>query len=75
MTDKEKKRNQLKYYARYSGMATEMFGLILVLVFAGLYVDKKMDNPKNYVTAFLVLVGVIGYLYKLYVELTKSGKK
>jgi hypothetical protein len=56
-------------------MAMEMFGLILILVLAGQYVDKKMGNPKSYVTAILVIVGLFGYLYKLYIQLTKPGKR
>ena len=39
-------------------MAMEMFGLILVLVLAGQYIDNKMGNAKSYVTAILVIVGV-----------------
>ena len=56
-------------------MAMEMFGLILVLVLAGQYIDKKMENPKSYVTAALVIIGLFGYLYKLYLQLSKPGKE
>jgi uncharacterized membrane protein YiaA len=75
LIDSDKKRKQFREYARYSGMAAEMFVLLLVMVLLGRYIDRKMDNPKNYVTAVLVLIGLGGYLYKLYVQLSKNGKK
>lgn len=71
MMEQEDKRKQLKTYARYSGMAAEMFGLLIVMVIIGKKLDAWMENQKAYMTALLVFVGSAGYLYKLYLELTK----
>lgn len=75
LVKKDKKRKQFREYTRYSGMAAEMFVLLLVMVLLGRYIDRKMDNPKNYITAILVLIGLGAYLYKLYLQLSKSDKK
>lgn len=73
--DKDQKRKQLKTYTRYSGMAAEMFGLIILMVFIGQRVDKWMENEKSYVTALLVVLGLSAYLYKIYIQLGKNDKK
>lgn len=75
LTKKNNKKQPFREYARYSGMAAEMFVLLLVMVLLGRYIDQKMANPKNYVTAVLVLLGLGGYLYKLYLQVSKNGKK
>lgn len=75
MSDKQDRKKQARDYVRYSGMAMEMFGLLLVLVLVGRYIDRWMGNEKNYVTAALTIIGLFGYLYKLYIQLIKPGKK
>lgn len=62
----------MRDYARYSGMATEMFGLLIVMVFIGRKLDHYLQNEKYYVTALLVVIGVCGYLYRLYIQVTKK---
>jgi hypothetical protein len=75
LTDNQQNKKNARDYVRYSGMAMELFGLLLILMLAGRYLDNRMGNPKQYVTAFLVTVGLIAYLYKLYLELTKARKQ
>jgi len=54
-------------------MAIEMFGLLVILVFLGRKVDVWMGNQKKIATAILVILGLAGYLYRLYLQL--SNKK
>ncbi|HEB62617.1 MAG TPA: AtpZ/AtpI family protein [Bacteroidetes bacterium] len=63
----------MKNYARYSGMAFELLALILIMVFAGKKLDAYFDNKKSFLTAALVVFGVIGYMVRLYYEITKKN--
>jgi len=63
----------VKNYARYSGMAFELLALILIMVFAGKKLDAYFDNKKSFITAILVVFAVVGYMVKLYYEITKKS--
>lgn len=65
----------MKDYIRYSGMAFELLVLLLILVFLGKKVDAWLGFSKPVAMIIFILLGVAGYLVKLYYELTKKKKK
>ena len=52
-------------------MAFELLVLILIMVFAGKKLDAYFGNKKSFITAILVVFAVVGYMVKLYYEITK----
>jgi len=57
--DHKKKSNQLNSYARYSGIAIQMFAIIGLGTFAGVKLDEKFPNKHNLYTLILSLTSVI----------------
>lgn len=55
-------------YTRYTGMAFELLAMILVMVFIGRKIDQWMHNSRPIALALLVLVGMVGYMIKIYYE-------
>jgi len=56
-------------------MAIEMFGLLLVMVFIGKKIDEYFQFEKSYATAVFVITGMFAYLYRMYLQLTKTKDK
>jgi len=75
LTTDDKRRKNVKTYARYSGMATEMFGLLIVMFFVGKKIDDYFENDRYIITALLLVAGLFLYLFRLYFQLNKSDKK
>ena len=55
----QKKANQLNTYAKYSGIAVQMFAIIGVGTFIGYKLDKKYPNEHNLYTLAGSLSSVI----------------
>lgn len=62
-------------YIKYSNLAFQFVGFILIGYFGGKFLDNKFNagNPP-YFTAALILFLIFGFLYKTYRELTKSDE-
>jgi F0F1-type ATP synthase assembly protein I len=58
---KELPRNT-RNWMKYSGMAVQMIGIMLVFVFSGIYLDKWLEMSPLF-TVVLALAGVAGGLY------------
>lgn len=43
-------------YLKYSGMAFQMVGTMLVGIFLGRWLDQKLQNPQPYFTALFALL-------------------
>lgn len=56
-------------YARYSGIAFKMAGIILIAGFVGLKADAAL-NSSPLLTVFLLLAGVGGAMYVVVKELS-----
>ncbi len=56
-------------YLKYSGLGFQFAALIFVAIFAGKWLDNKMDMTKPIFTLLLVVVFFGGFMYKLYKEL------
>ena len=63
-------KNNSKHYMRYAGLGFQMAAIF----FIGIYVGKKLDayfgNETPGITIFLIFFLFIGYMYKLYKELS-----
>lgn len=53
----------IKDFARYSGMAFQMIGIILVSTWGGIKLDKLMSFEKPVFTIILSLLGVFAAIY------------
>ena len=52
----------LKSYARYSGLAFQMIGTILLATFGGRYLDQRFDSSPTF-TIVLLLIGLVLAVY------------
>ena len=53
----------IRDFARYSGMAFQMIGIILVTTWGGIKLDKLMGFDKPVFTIILSLLGVFAAIY------------
>lgn len=53
----------IKYFARYSGLAFQMMGIILVSTWGGMKLDKLTGWETPVFTIVLSLLGVFGAIY------------
>ena len=61
----------VKNFARYSGMAFQMFGIILVTTWGGMKLDKLAGNNKPVFTIILSLLGVFAAIYTVIKDFIK----
>jgi hypothetical protein len=66
---KGKKKKPVVNYMQYMGLAFQLFIMLGLLIFAGKWLDNYFGFDKAYVTAFLPLIGLIAYFYKIIKEL------
>ena len=55
-----KKKDQLNSYARLSGLALQMLGIIAVGTYIGVKLDERYPNETNWFTLGLALFSVVG---------------
>ncbi len=70
--DKEKIKKSSSQYLKYSGLAFQLAGIILFSIYIGGKLDAWMNLEKPILTAVLLLVMFTGFIYKLYLDLTKD---
>ncbi|MGB1309139.1 MAG: AtpZ/AtpI family protein [Oceanihabitans sp.] len=58
-TNKKAPKNTLNKYAQYSGMAIQMFAIIIIGTYIGIKLDQKFPNKNNLFTVFVSLFAVI----------------
>ncbi len=61
-----------KNYMRYSGMAFQIVGYIIVGIFLGKQLDKYFETSKPIFTALLSVVFLIAYFVKLVADLSRK---
>jgi len=61
--------NPSKDYLKYTGIAFQMFFLLLLGWFIGGYLDSLFEFDKPYLALLFMIILLIGYLYKLVKEL------
>ena len=60
---KDPAKKGIKDFARYSGIAFQMIGIILVATWGGTKLDKLAGNEKPVFTIILSLLGVFAAIY------------
>ncbi|MDA3892957.1 MAG: AtpZ/AtpI family protein [Salinivirgaceae bacterium] len=68
-------KKNLNKYARYSGLAFEMLGIIIFGVFAGQKLDEKRQAEFPLFTVILSLLGVFAALYLVINDVIKNETK
>ena len=71
---KEKPKNQLNSYARFSGIAIQMFAIIGIGSFIGVKLDEKFPNTHNHYTIILSLSSVIMAIVFVIKQITSASK-
>ncbi|MGE5420812.1 MAG: AtpZ/AtpI family protein [Chloroflexota bacterium] len=61
--DRKKLPDNLNTWAKYSGMAFQMFAIILITVWGGKKLDELAGNKTPVFTIILSLIGVFGAIY------------
>ena len=71
---KAKAKRKIKSYVKYSGLAYQLIGLLVVAIFLGLKADAYMGNEKEYITALACILVLFSFFYKVYVSLYGPSK-
>ncbi|MBK8622673.1 MAG: AtpZ/AtpI family protein [Saprospiraceae bacterium] len=67
-------RKSSKSYVQYTGLAFQLAGILLISIFAGKKLDIYFGFSKPYITAILSMVALVGFMYKLYLDLMKPSE-
>ena len=76
LPDKEKfnrANKRAQSYMRYSAIGFQMMGIILVGVYGGYYLDKKLEWNFPVFTLTLSLAGIGGAMYFLFKETSRNS--
>lgn len=68
----ERNRKKMYAYLKYSGLAFQMAGIVVISILLGKWLDGKFGFQKPFMTIFLVLFFFSAFMYKLYRELDKK---
>lgn len=71
--NKDNLSNKSRSYLKYSGIAFQLVGLLIVSIFLGKKIDAWLETEKAYFTALLVILVFSVYMYKLYIDLMKEN--
>lgn len=64
----------LKDWAKYSGMAFQMFATIFITTWGGVKLDKLADNKTPVFTIILSLLGVFAAIYSVLKDFMRKDK-
>lgn len=62
-------------YAKYSGIAFQMFAIIAIGAFVGVKLDDYLDNDNNLYTIIFSLVAVMLAIYSVIRQIIKMSKE
>ncbi|TPE45400.1 AtpZ/AtpI family protein [Pontibacter mangrovi] len=71
-TPERRRQDNIKPYVKYSGMAFQMIGALVLAAFAGQWLDGKLGNDKPWFTIALLLLAVISTMI---LTITSINKK
>ena len=71
-TDGDAQRKNVRAYLKYSGLAFQMAGVVIISLFLGKWTDKFFGLQKPLFTIILVLLFFSAFMYKLYKELSQK---
>ncbi|MHC2990881.1 hypothetical protein OB13_04525 [Pontibacter sp. HJ8] len=69
---KPKREDSFKSYLKYSGLAFQMIGALVLAAWAGGKLDEVMGNKNPWMTIVLLLVAVIASMVLVIVSLNKK---
>lgn len=67
-----KVKDRVAPYMKYTGLAFQLAGLIVIGILGGQWIDDKLGMEIPIVTILLTLLLFVGFMIKLYKELIKS---
>jgi len=59
-------------YLKYSGLAFQMFFILIAGWWIGAFLDKQIGWSESYLGGLLPVLFLIGFFYKLYIQLTNE---
>jgi len=68
----EQRQDNIKPYVKYSGMAFQMIGALVLAAFAGMKLDDYAGNDKPWFTIALLLVAVVATMVLTIVSISKK---
>ncbi|RIJ37469.1 AtpZ/AtpI family protein [Pontibacter oryzae] len=68
----QRRQDSIKPYVKYSGMAFQMIGALVLAAFAGQKLDDYMGNEKPWFTIALLLIAVISTMVLTIVSINKK---
>lgn len=72
---KNNRKKQLKNYARFSGIAIQMLGIIYLGNLLGEWLDGKYPNEKELYTKICTLIAVFLAMFSVIMQVTKISNK
>ena len=70
----QERQGQFKPYLKYSGLAFQMIGAMVLAAWAGMKLDEYVGNENPWLTILLLLVAVVASMVLVILSLTKKGK-
>ncbi|PRY14822.1 putative F0F1-ATPase subunit (Ca2+/Mg2+ transporter) [Pontibacter ummariensis] len=68
----ERREEGIKPYVKYSGMAFQMIGVLVVVALAGRKLDEYVGNEKPWFTIALLLIGVVASMVLTILSINKK---
>lgn len=68
----QRRQDNIKPYVKYSGMAFQMIGALVLAAFAGRKLDAYMGNDKPWFTIGLLLLAVIATMILTIISINKK---
>ena len=65
----------IKTYAQYSGMAFQLFALLLISMWIGMKLDEYFGNETYYIAAGMSVLALVAYLYNVVRVLGKKDNE
>ena len=69
---KPKRDDSFKGYLKYSGLAFQMIGAMVLAAWAGSKLDERMGNKNPWMTIVLLVVAVVASMVLVIVSLNKK---
>ncbi|GAB3824148.1 AtpZ/AtpI family protein [Pontibacter rugosus] len=68
----QQRQDNIKPYVKYSGMAFQMIGALVVAAFAGKALDAYVGNQKPWFTVGLLLIAVVATMVLTIISINKK---
>ena len=65
-------KESIKFYGKYMSLAIQMFGILFIAALIGQWLDAKLETSRPLITALMIVVVLVGVLFKLIRDLDKK---